>query len=52
MPVYWVLDLVAQRLLEHRDPTPDGYRTISEHHRGDVLPVLGIDIHLDELLLP
>jgi Uma2 family endonuclease len=30
IPEYWVVDLVARRLVCHRDPAPDGYRSVSE----------------------
>ena len=40
LPEYWLDDIVQQALTVHRDPTPDGYRTVFMVHRGDrIAPV-------------
>jgi Uma2 family endonuclease len=33
----WVVDLLHDRLLVHRDPSPDGYRTVTTLGRGDTV---------------
>ena len=50
---YWVQDINGHRLLVHRDPTADGYRSIDSLYRGDKLrPVAFPDVELrvEELL--
>lgn len=49
VPEYWVLDLVNERMVVHRDPVGGDYETISVHRRGDPvaprdLPVAPFDI--------
>ena len=34
IPEYWVLDLVDDCLFVHRDPAPEGYRTVLREERG------------------
>jgi Uma2 family endonuclease len=34
---YWVLDLQRRRLVVHRDPDEDGYRSITSFGEGDVI---------------
>jgi Uma2 family endonuclease len=37
---YWVEDLVEHTLVVHRDPTPEGYRTVQTLRRGDAIAPL------------
>jgi Uma2 family endonuclease len=32
---YWVVDLVDQTIVVHRDPTGEGFRTVTTHGRGE-----------------
>jgi Uma2 family endonuclease len=52
IPRYWVLDLRGDRLVEHTDPTGDGYDTVVVHGASAVLHVEGVAIRLTELLGP
>lgn len=50
---YWVEDMKGHRLVVHRDPTPEGYRSIDALYRGDKLrPVAfpDVEIAVEELL--
>jgi Uma2 family endonuclease len=51
---YWVADLRNNRLLAYSDSKGDGYLTVREFHRGDVLaPLLLPDCQLSiDILLP
>ena len=41
IPEYWIVDLAGGAVLVHRDPSPEGYRTVREARAGEVLaPVL------------
>ncbi len=37
IPEYWVVDLAGGLVLLHRDPSPDGYRSLSEARAGAVI---------------
>lgn len=37
VPVYWLVDVPAQTVLEHREPGPDGYGSVRVLHGDDVL---------------
>jgi Uma2 family endonuclease len=37
VPEVWVVDLIHDKLLVHRDPGPDGYRTVTTLGRGDTV---------------
>lgn len=37
IPEVWVLDVRARRIYLHRDPSPDGYRTVHTVRGGDPL---------------
>lgn len=39
IPEYWVVDLVAHRIVCHRDPAPDGYATVTTHRDGVLRPL-------------
>jgi len=47
VPGYWVVDVVGERLIVHRDPQDGDYRTISIHGRGE--PVTPQDLPLPPL---
>ncbi len=48
---YWIADIVARAVLVHRDPTPAGYATVTEHREGTLTPLLGVpDLRVAELL--
>lgn len=34
---YWVVDAIARRIVVHRDPEADGWRTVTSHDRGDTI---------------
>jgi Uma2 family endonuclease len=34
---YWLVDILADRVEVHRNPSPDGYREVHTHGRGDIL---------------
>lgn len=36
---YWVIDLRAQRVVVHREPTPDGYGSVAEYTDGAIRPL-------------
>lgn len=40
IPEYWVEDLADLALIVHRDPTPEGYRTVTTLRRGDRIALL------------
>ncbi len=50
VPLYIVLDLVEDRVVVHRDPEPDGYRTLSTLGAGGSLEIMGVTLDLAELL--
>jgi len=49
-PVYWVI--TKERIYEHTDPTPTGYRHRTEYGRGERIPVgyAGVDLAVDDLI--
>lgn len=36
---YWVVDLVHDLVVVHRDPTPSGYATVTRHPDGELRPL-------------
>lgn len=44
VPDYWVVDVRARRVYVHRDPTPDGYATMTTHGPGDSLKPLQVAV--------
>jgi len=44
VPDYWVVDLERQRVLVHRDPTPDGYARPTVHRAPEQLQPIAVDI--------
>lgn len=52
IPEYWVLDLVDDCLFVHRDPAPEGYRTVLREERGaTVMPLHArAEVAVSELL--
>jgi Uma2 family endonuclease len=44
VPDHWVVDVVARRVHVHRDPTPDGYATITAHGPSGTLAPLAVDV--------
>lgn len=45
---YWVVDLANFQVHVHRDPSPDGYRSIDVHAAGETIPPLHVpDAALD-----
>ena len=37
---YWIVDVVAELVLVHRDPVGETYATITEHRDGELQPLL------------
>jgi Uma2 family endonuclease len=53
LPELWVLDLTGDRLIVHRDPTPDGYANVRVLARGESISPLAfeeITFMADEIL--
>jgi Uma2 family endonuclease len=53
IPELWVVDLVADRLVVHRDPTPDGYASVTVAERGATVTALAfpdVTFTADEIL--
>jgi Uma2 family endonuclease len=53
IPDYWVWDVDGDAVLVHRDPSPDGYRSVRTHRRGMTLAPLAFPEHalaIDALL--
>lgn len=49
----WIVNLVAQLVEVYRDPAGEGYRTSTEHRRGDTLSLLAfpdVTITVEEIL--
>jgi Uma2 family endonuclease len=44
VPDYWVVDVVSRRVHVHRDPTPDGYATLTTHGPAGTLTPLEVDV--------
>lgn len=49
VPDYWVVDVAARRVRVYRDPTPDGYETITTHGPTGTLQPLAVDVEPLEL---
>jgi Uma2 family endonuclease len=55
LPDYWALDLGRDLMLVHRDPTPDGYRSVQIARRGDRIAPLAFpdcELSVDDVLGP
>lgn len=53
IPDYWVADLVGRRLVVHRDPGPDGYRSVEVVQAGsEVAPLALPPVTVDPATLP
>lgn len=53
IPEAWIIDLRQERVLVHREPTPEGYRLISSARRGERLSPLAFpdcELAVDDLL--
>lgn len=50
VPVYWVVDLVHDVILVHREPAADGYRLIERCSFDDTLDAAGTPVRLRDLL--
>ena len=53
IPEYWVEDIPGDPIVLHRDPTPEGYRTVTSLGRGERLSPLAfpaVDLRTDDLL--
>jgi Uma2 family endonuclease len=53
IPELWVLDLAGDRLIVHRDPTPDGYASVQTAARGETITALAfpdITFTVDDIL--
>jgi len=37
---YWIVDVVAELVILHRDPSGDAYATVTEHRGGTIQPLL------------
>lgn len=46
---YWVVDLIARRVVVHTDPVRRSYRSAIEHTEPAVLRACGVDVDLAEL---
>lgn len=54
-PEYWVLDIVGRRLVVHRDPTAEGFRTLLEYAETEIVsPLASADssVNVADLLPP
>lgn len=49
VPAYWVIDVNADLVHVHRDPTPDGYASVSRHGPDERLDACGVTLTLGEL---
>ena len=49
IPEAWLIDVNAARLTVHRDPGPDGYRSVAEPVRMDVVAVAGLNVPVVDL---
>jgi Uma2 family endonuclease len=45
IPEYWVLDLEGRRLIVHRDPTDDGYRSVTAYSEEERVATLAEPSH-------
>jgi Uma2 family endonuclease len=53
IPELWVLDLIEDRLIVHRDPTPDGYASVRTVARGEAISPLAfpaVTFTIEEIL--
>jgi Uma2 family endonuclease len=55
IPVYWIVNLVDRQVEVYSDPTPDGYRTLTDYKPGEDFPVIihGVEvgrIRVDDIL--
>jgi len=41
VPEYWIVNVVAETVIVHREPSGDTYATVAEHHDGELQPPLG-----------
>ncbi|HEX7346561.1 MAG TPA: Uma2 family endonuclease, partial [Candidatus Limnocylindrales bacterium] len=44
VPDYWVVDVNARRVIVHREPTADGYESITTHGPTGTLQPLTLDV--------
>ena len=49
VPVYWVIDVHADVVHVHTDPTPDGYTSVTLHGADEVLDACGVPLALRDL---
>lgn len=40
IPDYWIVDVIAEVVIVHRDPSGENYATITEHRDGTIQPLL------------
>ena len=40
VPEYWIVDVISEVVVVHRDPTGDAYVTVIEHRDGEFQPLL------------
>lgn len=40
VPEYWIVDVVSEVVVVHRDPASDVYATVTEHREGGLQPLL------------
>jgi Uma2 family endonuclease len=55
IPEYWLVNLIDDEILVHRDPSPTGYRTIRACKRGDTIRPMAfpdIGIAVSDVLRP
>ncbi|MBI2760109.1 MAG: Uma2 family endonuclease [Chloroflexi bacterium] len=53
IPEVWIAALPTSRILVHREPSATGYRSITEHQRGDTIAPLAfpdVSVTVDEIL--
>jgi Uma2 family endonuclease len=53
IPEYWVLDLEGRRMIVHRDPSGDAYRSVAEYRPDELLATLAAparEIRVGDLL--
>ncbi|MDQ3631486.1 MAG: Uma2 family endonuclease [Actinomycetota bacterium] len=50
---YWIADVVGRAVTVYRDPSADGYATVTEHRDGTLVPLIGTpEVPVSELLGP
>jgi Uma2 family endonuclease len=40
VPEYWIVDVISEIVVVHRDPVGEAYATVTEHRDGELQPLL------------